>query len=126
MRYSEQISNFLNFINQAEKDYKVSYEMVGICDKADVDILHKFENAQNKRECNAISWEARENRVLRRKHKDRTSELYPVVRFIEEHKKSLEKLKQTLGEVRKEEDCHNSERKYYSRVETYYGKKAVK
>lgn len=126
MRYSEQISNFLNFMNQAEKDYKTSYEMVGICDTQDQDLLHAMENATNKRECNKISWDAHENRVQRRKHKDRTAELYPVIKFIEEHKKSLERLKQVLGEVRKEEEYHDSDRKYYSRVEMKYGKRVAK
>jgi hypothetical protein len=126
MRYSEQISSFLNFINQAEKDYRTSYEMVGICDTQDIDLLHAMENAANKRECNKISWDMHENRVVRRKHKDRTAELLPVIRFTEEHKKSLEKLKQTLGEVRKEEEYHESDRRYNSRTEFKYGKRAVK
>ena len=126
MRYSEQISNFLNFISQAEKDYRTSYEMVGICDSQDQDLLHAIENAVNKRECNKVSGELHENRVQRRKHKDRTAELLPVVKFIEENKKSLERLKQVLGEVRKEEEYHESDRKYYSRVEMKYGKRVVK
>lgn len=126
MRYSEQISNFLNFINQAEKDYKVSIEIVDICEKTNFDLLHKIENANNKRECNQISWETHENQKQRRKHKDRVEELESVVKFIEEHKKSLEKLKQVLGDVRKAEEYHESDRKYFPRVESYYGRAAKK
>ena len=126
MKSSSSISEFLNFVLQTEKEYRSTCEAAEKCNKKIEDLLHDIEFAQNKRECNKASWETHQYRVLRRTHKDKLAELSPIVNFINDNKKAIEKLKQVLGEVRKAEELNSSERKYYPRMEAFYGKGVIR
>lgn len=126
MKTSQQISDFLDFVSQAEKDYNYAISRVKYYDAQNIDNFHKLRDCKCKRDANKITWDVATDQKIRGEYKDIAAELLPVVKFLEEHRKAIERLKQTLGEIRKQEDYHKSDRKYYSRVEAYYGRKEIK
>lgn len=126
MKYSKPISDFLDFIKDAEKKYNSAQDELDFLAKERTDIDHEIEFAANKREAQRSAWKFHQNQVDRRYNKDLMLMLEPLVRLIESDRKTFERLRNVLGEVRKKEDFTGSDRKYYSRVEAYYGRKEAK
>ena len=115
---SEYLSEFLNFVAEAQSQYKFCSEEVDNQDKLTQDYLHSLELDDLKRdERSKVATKLAVNRKDRRYYKDRAEELEPIVQFFEEpqNKKVLDKLKQVLGVVRKSEAYHK-DRKYIPRV----------
>lgn len=115
---SEYITEFLNFVAEAQVQYRICEEEVNNQDKLTQDYLHKLELGELK--CNERSKVATQlaiNRQDRRYYKDRVEEFKPIVEFFNDpvNKKVLEKLKQVLGETRRWESYH-SDRTYKPRV----------
>lgn len=126
MKHSQNISDFLDFVKQAEQEYISAQSELDFLAKEKIDIDHEIEFAKNKRESAKLAWKAHLNLVDRRYNKDKILMLEPLVKLVEQDKKTFDRLRQTLGEVRKNENYTGSERKYYSRVSAYYGKGASK
>ena len=115
---SEYISEFLNFVAEAQSQYKFCSDEVNNQDKLTQDYLHSLELDDLKRdERSKVATKLAVNRKDRRYFKDRVEELEPIVQFFEEpqNKKILDKLKQVLGATRKAEGYHK-DRKYIPRV----------
>jgi hypothetical protein len=115
---SEYLSEFLNFITDAQTYYKFCYDEVNNQDKLTQDYLHSLELDDLKGgERNKLATKLVANRKDRRYYKDRVEELEPIVQFFEDpaHKKTLDKLKNILGQVRKMEGYHK-DRTYKPRV----------
>lgn len=116
---SEYITEFLNFISDAQSHYKFCYDEVNEQDKLTQDYLHSLELDELKcTERSKLATKLATNRKDRRYYKDRVEELEPIVTFFNDpqNKKVLDKLKsQVLGVVRKQEDYHKH-RTYVPRV----------
>ena len=115
---SEYISEFLNFIAEAQVQHRIYEEEVNTQDKLTQDFLHKLELGELKcEERSKVATKLAINRQDRRYYKDRVEELKPIVTFFEDpvSKKMLDKLKCVLGESRKWESYHK-DRRYIPRV----------
>lgn len=115
---SEYLSEFLNFVAEAQSQYRFCSEEVNNQDKLTQDYLHSLElDGLRCDERSKVATKLAINRKDRRYFKDRAEELEPIVQFFEEpqNKKILDKMKQVLGVVRKSEAYHK-DRKYVPRV----------
>ncbi len=115
---SEYISEFLNFVAEAQSQYRFCSEEVNNQDKLTQDYLHSLELDDLKRdERSKVATKRAVNRKDRRYYKDRAEELEPIVQFFEDpqNKKVLDKMKQVLGIVRKSELYHK-DRKYIPKI----------
>ena len=111
---AEQLSEFLNFINQCHTEYQIASEALNEEDKRLQDLLHEMEFASNKAERNKVATRLQRSRKERRRNKDIVKLNEQVVRFFEEkpHRDTLNKMKQLLGRQRKEEEYLFGERVY--------------
>jgi hypothetical protein len=115
---SEYISEFLNFVAEAQVKHRLYEEEVNKQDKLTQDYLHSLELGELKcDERSKVATKLAINRQDRRYYKDRVEEFKPIAQFFEDaaNKKVLDKLKQVLGETRKWESYHK-DRKYIPRV----------
>jgi N-glycosylase/DNA lyase len=106
---SEYISEFLNFVAEAQVQYRLCSEEEDRQEKLTQDYLHSLELDDLKcNERSKIATKLAINRKDRRYFKDRVEEFEPIVKFFEEqqNKKMLDKLKEVLGQVRKQENYH--------------------
>ena len=111
---AEQLSEFLNFVEQSYTDYQIASEALNEEDKRLQDLLHEMEFASNKAERNKVATRLQRSRKERRRNKDIVKLNEQVVRFFEEkpHRDTLNKMKQLLGRQRKEEEYLFGERVY--------------
>lgn len=111
---AEQLSEFLNFVEQSYTDYQIASEALKEEDRRLQDLLHEMEFAADKAERNRVATKLQKSRRERRKNKDTVKLNEQVVRFFEEkpHRDSLNKMKQLLGKQRKEEEYLFGERVY--------------
>lgn len=115
---SEYLTEFLNFIKNAQSHYKFCEEEMHNQDALTQDYLHKLEiDELNCAERSKIATKLAINRKDRRYYKDRIGELKPIIDFFadSQRKKVLDDLKQVLGSVRKEEGYHKY-RTYVPRI----------
>lgn len=106
---SEYISEFLNFVAEAQSQYRFCSDEVNNQDKLTQDYLHSLELDGLKRdERSKVATKLAINRMDRRYYKDRAEELEPIVEFFEDpqNKKILDKMKQVLGATRNQEKRH--------------------
>ena len=117
---SENISYFLDFVKNAEDDFKYYNQLMEIENKRSQDLLHKLElEATKASERNKIAAQLAICRKDRRFFKDHVEELEPLHELIADPKMKpfIEQLKQVLGKVRKQEKYHES-RTYKPKVLT--------
>jgi hypothetical protein len=82
---SEYISEFLNFIAEAQVQHRIYEEEVNTQDKLTQDFLHKLELGELKcEERSKVATKLAINRQDRRYYKDRVEELKPIVTFFED------------------------------------------
>ena len=115
---SEYISEFLNFVSDAQTKYQLYSEEVNKQEKLTQDYLHSLELDDLKcDERSKVATKLALNRKDRRYYKDRVEELEPIVKFFEDpqHKKMLNLMTKVLGDTRKQESYHK-DRKYIPRV----------
>ena len=118
-KISTRIEQFLDLCDHAKSIYQVNYDVVLKCDKVTQDFLHAIElySLTYKQRAKLTSSE-RQNRIERRAAKDVVEEYEPIVKWlgeVPEAAKAINKLKQTLGEIRKSERYHE-ERTYVKRI----------
>lgn len=119
-KFSLVISDFLNAIDTALKDYAWNYDEVGRMDKLTQDYLHKLElDGLDYGERAKVATKLSQCRQLRRGSKDTVEILSPLVEFLETEKgKNLVNLtREVLGKTRKVEDKMET-RTYRPRVLT--------
>lgn len=115
---SEYISEFLNFVVEAQAQYKIYFDEVGRQDKLTQDYLHSLELDNLKYdERSKVATRLMMNRKDRRYYKNRVEELESIVQFMEDvqNKKAIDKLTQVLGQTRKIEE-RQKDRKYKPRI----------
>ena len=108
---SEYITEFLNFISEAQSHYRFCYDEVNNHDKCTQDFLHSFElDGLKCNERSKLATKLETHLKDRRYYKDRVEELEPIVQFLNEpqNKKVLDKFTDVLGKVRKAERYHES------------------
>lgn len=106
---SEYLTEFLNFVTEAQSHYRFCSDEVNNQDKLTQDYLHSLELDDLKRdERSKIATKLAINRKDRRYYKDRVEELQPIVDFFTDpqNKKVLDKLTNVLGACRKAENYH--------------------
>lgn len=115
-KLSENISDFLNLMSDAGASYEYMKEKLNETDKATQDILHtlELENPDYKERAK-LAKELQKIRRARRAYKDSVEELSPIVLFAANYKDCINKIKQLLGEVRKQERYHQN-RQYFPRI----------
>ena len=117
-KLSQQISGFLQLMEQAQKSYAYSAEEVQRMELMTQDYLHKLElQSCNYHARSRVATAIRVCRTERRQHKDNTIILEPLVSFLQTDKGKLliSQLQQTLGAVRKAERA-TEDRHYHPRV----------
>ncbi len=116
---SEAITAFLNYIEQAKTEYTTAHEAVGTEDKRLQDLLHELEFAENENKKRRAGTKLQQSRRERRRQKDKVKRLERLVKFCNEpeNKKTLNRMRQMLGEQRKEEKYLNGKRGYKPRME---------
>jgi hypothetical protein len=115
---SEYLTEFLNFVTEAQSHYRFCSDEVNNQDKLTQDYLHSLELDDLKRdERSKIATKLAINRKDRRYYKDRVKELQPIVDFFTDpqNKKVLDKLTNILGACRKAENYHK-DRMYIPKV----------
>lgn len=115
-KLSEQLSDFLSLINGVKASYDYFHSKMIEQDKATQDLLHTLELENlGYRERAKLSTKMRDIRRVRRVCKDSVEELKPLLEYIEHNKKAIDNLRNTLGELRKQERYHEN-RRYYPRI----------
>ena len=108
-KISVELADFLKFVDNVLKDYKLYKDYLDNEDKILQDILHSFELGKlSTNEKGKLATRLVTNRKDRRYYKDKVEELEPIFQFFTEptNKKVLDNLKQVLGDVRKTEKYH--------------------
>jgi hypothetical protein len=112
------LSDFLNFLSEAQSHYKFCRDEMETQDKLTQDFLHSLELDELKcKERSKLATQLSINRKERRYYKDRIEELEPIIEFFNEpqNKKVLDKLTNILGDIRKAERYHKN-RSYIPKV----------
>lgn len=117
MTVSEQIKSFLDFVDDNRHLYELSLENMKKEEKRLQDFLHAIEFESNAKERSKICTKLHNSRKSRRHYKDLVEVSEPVARFFQDpqNKKTLDKMTQLLGTVRRVEEYHQN-RQYYPRV----------
>ena len=114
MESSKQICSFLKLIDEAHQLYEENYVEVNKMDKLTQDYLHDLELGDlTYNERAKISTKLRNCRKERRKAKDIVTITKLIYDYVGEQEKAVNKLRQLLGAVRKEEK--NQQSRHYIR-----------
>lgn len=115
---SEVLQDFLNYIDQCRAEYQAAREAVELEDKKLQDLLHELEFAKDENEKRRVSTKLQRSRRERRKAKNEKKRMELIVNFFNEseHKRTMNKMRQLLGQQRKEEKFLNGEKVYKPRV----------
>lgn len=106
---SEQLTDFLNFLSDAQSHYNFCFEKVNEQDKLTQDYLHSLElDGLKCDERSKVATKLAINRKDRRYYKNRVEELEPIIQWISNpaNEKAINMLKEVLGQVRKQESYH--------------------
>lgn len=116
---AEQLTDFLNFIDQCMTEYRIAADIVGEEDKRLQDLLHELEFSEGESQKNKTATKLKHSRKLRRENKDIVKRYELIVNFFEEqnNRNTLNKMRQLLGRQRKEEEFLSSKRIYKPRIE---------
>ena len=104
MTVSEHISDFLDFLTDAERDYSFCCEEQSEADKDITDILHTFEFDGDKLSDSdyvKLGHACSDARRRRRRAKDSIEALSGVVDYIGKHRELRRQLEKLLSEIRK-------------------------
>lgn len=118
MKRSEIITEFLNLVDQSRNEYVISSQAVEYENKRQQDLLHDIEFTTNNRERAKLCTKLHKCRISRRVHKDIEEESKIITDFFADpqHGKTIDKMKQMLGALRKIEKYHEN-RTYTRRVQ---------
>lgn len=113
MKYSEQISGFLNFLRDVQLEYAAAVDDEKTAGDQTQDILHTLELGENSYHANAkLAIALKSVRQERRRAKDRTQVLYPIADWARQNQRTVKELEHLLGDVRKAEK--NTEFRHYN------------
>ena len=113
-----ELEHFLNFVEACSQEYKIAYDKVNEEDRRVQDFLHQMECAKDQAERNRVATKLQKSRRSRRQNKDLVKRDEKVVQFFLEEKNRgvLNRMRQLLGQQRKEEEYLSGERVYKPRV----------
>ncbi len=113
-----QLEAFLNFIDECRREYQYAYEQVNEEDRRLQDLLHEMEFAPSRTERNQVAARLQQSRRIRRTNKDTVKWNERIVKFFEDPKGRdvLNRMRQLLGQRRKEEEYLLSKRIYKPRT----------
>lgn len=117
-QFSTCLSDFLNLITEAQRDYQWNYDEVNRLDRLTQDYLHKLElDGLDYRGRAKVATQIKDCRQLRRASKDTVEVLEPLMEFInsDKGKNLLNLLRETLGKTRRAEQ-YMENRSYRRRV----------
>lgn len=117
-QFSVCLSNFLNLIIEAQRDYQWNYDEVNRLDRLTQDYLHQLElDGLDYRGRAKVATQIKDCRQLRRASKDTVEVLEPLMEFInsDKGKNLLNLLRETLGKTRRAEQYMET-RSYRRRV----------
>lgn len=117
-QFSVCLSNFLNLIVEAQRDYQWNYDEVNRLDRLTQDYLHQLElDGLDYRGRAKVATQIKDCRKLRRASKDTVEVLEPLMEFInsDKGKNLLNLLRETLGKTRRAEQYMET-RSYRRRV----------
>ena len=119
LKPSEQVAQFLNFVDQCERSYQMAFEEVNKEDKRVQDLLHQVEFAKGAAARNQAAAKLQKSRRWRRENKDTVLYYKSIVEFFGEkgNRNTLNQMRQMLGRQRKEEEYQESDRTYTPQVE---------
>ncbi len=116
---SKHLEDFLNFLDQCAREYQYAYDNVSKEDRRLQDLLHEMEFAADKAERNRVATKLQGSRRERRRNKDMVKLYEKIVRFSEDqsNRRTINLLRQLLGQQRKEEEYLQGNRVYKKRVD---------
>lgn len=117
-QFSVCLSDFINLVTEAQRDYQWNYDEVNRLDRLTQDYLHELElNGLDYRGRAKVATQLRNCRQLRRASKDTVEVLEPLMEFInsDKGKNLLNLLRETLGKTRRAEQYMET-RSYRRRV----------
>lgn len=111
---AQQLEMFLNYVDLCVREYNYARDQVKTEENSLQDYLHELEFAPDKAARNRVATKLQQSRKLRRKNKDIVLRNERMVKFFEEqnNRATLNRMRQLLGQQRKEEEYLNSERTY--------------
>lgn len=116
---SKHLEDFLNFLDQCSREYQYAFDNMSKEDKRLQDLLHEIEFAADKAEKNRAATSLQRSRRERRRNKDMVKLYERIVKFSEDqsNRRTINLLRQLLGQQRKEEEYLQSNRTYKKRVD---------
>ena len=116
---SKNLEDILNFLDQCAREYQYAFENMSTEDKRLQDLLHELEFAADKAERNRVATSLQRSRRERRKSKDMVKLYERIVKFKEDqnNRRTINLLRQLLGQQRKEEEYLRSNRTYKKRMD---------
>lgn len=116
---SRHLEDFLNFLDQCAREYRYASDNMATEDKRLQDLLHELEFAADKAERNRVATSLQRSRRERRRSKDKVKLYERIVKFSEDqnNRRTINLLRQLLGQQRKEEEYLRSNRTYKKRVD---------
>jgi len=118
---SENLAEFLNFMKEVEIEYSTALSMMKKCENLECDLLHQLEIEKlSVSDKNKLATKLRDCLRDRRYYKNIVEEDAPLANIIGDVdiKKTVHRLEQVLGQIRKAESYHDN-RKYYPRIMKY-------
>ena len=111
---AQQLELFLNYVDLCVREYNYARDQVKAEENSLQDYLHELEFAPDKAARNRVATKLQQSRKLRRKNKDIVLRNERMVKFFEEqnNRATLNRMRQLLGQQRKEEEYLNSEKTY--------------
>lgn len=117
-QFSVCLSDFINLVTEAQRDYQWNYDEVNRLDRLTQDYLHELElDGLDYRGRAKVATQIKNCRQLRRASKDTVEVLEPLMDFInsDKGKNLLNLLRETLGKTRRVEQYMET-RSYRRRV----------
>ena len=105
-QFSVCLSDFINLVTEAQRDYQWNYDEVNRLDRLTQDYLHQLElDGLDYRGRAKVATQIKDCRQLRRASKDTVEVLEPLMEFInsDKGKNLLNLLRETLGKTRRVE-----------------------
>ena len=115
---AQALEEFLSYYDESILEYRYACDKVVEEDKRLQDFLHEMEFAKDRNERNRIATSLQQSRRTRRINKDMAKMNEKLVKFFEDQKNrdTLNRLRQLLGQQRKEEEYLLGERTYKPRA----------
>ena len=102
---SKDLEKFLNYLRQAENDYKHYQKEETDCNNIIQDILHNLELQENSyHEMARLAKEIRRVRLIRREAKDFVLVSAPLMAWVEKNRPLIKEMERLLGDIRNAEN----------------------